>query len=333
MLWVQSLHDYWAQTGDSELLAQLYPTLQLFLTYLQTYEDVTKGLLDVPEGEWYETALIDWRGRHSRFGLSTALNAMYYGTLRDAAIVADVVGKPGDARRWSDMAHDVRRATNRYLFRAGDQRYYTAIHDGQSYPPTPHAQAWALAYGLVPARRVDRVADALIELVSDDPQERNVELYGLFWVLEALGKSRRIDEALHLIERYYGYMLDAGATTWWENLRSGERYRESLSHAWGGSPTWFLTSYVLGARRTGPNTWLVQPAFSGVDYVSGSLPLAEGELKASWLRQDPGVLTLSIVSPHGTTGEAVVPLFCDEMVLDGTAEWFGEMAGQRTRQS
>ena len=37
-----------------------------------------------------------------------------------------------------------------------------------------------------------------------------------------------------------------------------------------------LTTYLLGARRTGPTTWAVSPALSGVTQASGALPLQNG---------------------------------------------------------
>jgi hypothetical protein len=59
MLWVQSLHDYQQMTGDVQSLAQVYSVLREFMTYLEGYESPSTGLLDIPFGKWWETALID----------------------------------------------------------------------------------------------------------------------------------------------------------------------------------------------------------------------------------------------------------------------------------
>jgi alpha-L-rhamnosidase len=323
MLWVQSLHHYWVLTADVALPRQVYSALQRFMAYLASYEDVTTGLLYVPAGKWYETALVDWRGGESRRGASTALNALYYGTLVDAASIAEVLGDLAAAQAWRDRAAAVRERSNTYLFSLSDRRYSATILDEQVRPATAHAQAWALAYGLVPEGEIDHVADALVELVSADPSAPNVEIYGMFWVLEALGRSGRIDEALHLIKSHYGHMLAAGASTWWETFGSGERYRESLSHGWGGAPTWFLSTYVLGARRTGPSTWMVKPAFAGVELASGSLPLGDGMLKVDWNLNGCEETTLGIGAPAGSRGEAVIPLIGADtfIALNDVAIW------------
>jgi alpha-L-rhamnosidase len=150
-----------------------------------------------------------------------------------------------------------------------------------------------------------------------------VEMYGMFWMLEALGNSGRTSEALNIIETYYGSLLDLGATTWWETLDAHSHYGASISHGWGGAPTWFLTTYVLGARRLGANTWLVKPAFSGVRYASGSLPFQDDELQVHWERYSCGESQLELMAPVTTTGEIVLPFTNNTTVLtlNGEVIW------------
>ena len=75
----------------------------------------------------------------------------------------------------------------------------------------------------------------------------------MFWVLKGLGRANRTSAALDVIERFFGRMVQRGTTTWWENFGAIDRYNASLSHAWGSSPTWFLSEYVLGNSRDGSN--------------------------------------------------------------------------------
>jgi len=315
MLWVQSLNDYWQLTGDAQLPAKVYPVLQEFINYLASYENPTTGLLDIPFGHWSQTVLIDWAAHSSRYGQSTAVNALYYGTLLDAANVAEAMGDPASASAWRQKADFIRQQVNAHLYLATEHRYVASVFEGQPHSPSPHAQAWALACGLVPEGEISYVAHSLLELLSPDPSSPNVEIYGLFWVLKALGDAGRLTEALNIIESYYGRLLDLGATTWWEGFNAHLSYTASLSHGWGGAPTWFLTTYVLGTHRLGPDAWLVKPAFSGVSYASGSLPLQDGELEVHWERQSCEDSRLELTSPVSTTGELVVPFISATTVL------------------
>ncbi|NJN65827.1 MAG: alpha-L-rhamnosidase [Chloroflexaceae bacterium] len=255
MLWVLSLDDYWRLTADAAFLSQVYPALVDLLAYLETYENATTHLLDIPVKHWSgrdQIVLIDWAASTSWYGQSTALNALYYATLLKAADLAEHTGDASHARTWRRKAGLVRDQINLQLYRPEQGRYVATIVNGTAYAPTPQAQAWTLAYGLVPEGEQQRVADALLELLSPDPSAPNVEIYGMYWVLEALGQAQRLPDALEVIERYYGYLLDRGATTWWEGFTADRHYWAALSHGWGGAPTWFLTTWVLGARRTVP---------------------------------------------------------------------------------
>ena len=323
MLWVQSLNDYRKLTADTQFVVSVYPVLSQFMRYLESYEHPTSGLLDVPLGHWSQTALIDWAAFYSRYGQSTAINALYYDTLMDAAEMAEELGDSAGAHSWRQKANLVKRQVNADLYLDAQSRYVTTIFEGEAVPPGPHAQAWALAYGLVPEREVGDVASSLLQLLSSDPRHPNVEIYGTFWVLDALGRAGRVSEALYVTESYYGRLLDLGATTWWEHFGSHLNYRASLSHGWGAAPTWFLTTYVLGARRLAPNTWLVSPAFQGVSHASGVLPLQDGELQVYWERPRCEDRRVELTSPVGAAGDIVLPFInaTTVMTLNGQVVW------------
>jgi alpha-L-rhamnosidase len=144
----------------------------------------------------------------------------------------------------------------------------------------------------------------------------------MFWVLEGLRKSGRIENAVRLIEQQYGPLLDKGATTLWESWNSDQSYQSSLSHSWGGAPTWFLSTYLLGAQRTGPNRWQVQPAFAGVPWADGAIPLASGLVEVSWKDQPCQNQRLMVKAPPATSGEIrLSAALITEVQLAGQVIW------------
>ena len=44
--------------------------------------------------------------------------------------------------------------------------------------------------------QTDQVVAALLELLAPDPASPNLDVYGMFWVLEALGRTGHIEEAI-----------------------------------------------------------------------------------------------------------------------------------------
>lgn len=314
MLWVHSLSDYARRSGDIALLYETYPTLQAFIQHLASYQNPETGLLDLPKTTWAETAYIDTLGYSSRYGQSTALNAMYAATLSKAAAIAAQVGDHASQTLWQARSVAVQTSINTWLYLPEQGRYATNIYAGVAYPPTLYAQAWPLAYGLVPESEQERVASALLELLSADPAAPNVGTYGFYWILEGLGQAGYIDQALGVMKSYYGRMIDRGATTWWENFLADQNYANALSHGWGSAPTWFLTTYVLGARQVAPDAWALAPALFTLDEASGALPLPQGELHISWQSTGctggatSGLTHLELRAPAGTHGQVTLPL-------------------------
>jgi alpha-L-rhamnosidase len=337
MLWVNSLAEYGRLTADQSLLIELYPSLITFMQHLASYtdseEEKATGLIDLPYLHWSQIAYIEPLADNSRYGQSTAINALYYHTLLEAAWIAQQIGDQETATLWEKTASALRDSINSHLYLPSEHRYLTTIYQDVPESPTPQAQAWALAYEIPTANEAQAVGDSLLDLLSPDPEEPNVEAYGMFWVLESLGRTGRISEGLSLIQSFYGRLLDLGATTWWEGFNSDLSYKASLSHGWSGAPTWFLTTYLLGARQVGPFTWQVRPAFDSFDRIEGSLPLPQGDLQVGWKSHQTKegnsscqIIQMNINAPTETQGKLILPanpppLFA---TLNDTPIWDGQ---------
>jgi alpha-L-rhamnosidase len=305
MLWVHSLAET-IQSMPAEpgliLAADNYATLTHFMAHLENFENPETYLLDLPESHWSQNVYIDTYGRDSRAGQSTALNSLYYGTLRQAAFIAELVNDPQNGTEWGTKAQQVKQNINTVLLLPSEHRYLSNIYANRHAEPSPHAQAWPLVYDVVPVEEIPSVSDALLELLSTDPGLPNINVYGMYWALEALGKSGKINEGIDIIRQYYGYMLAKGAQTWWEVFSIYPDPNQSLSHAWGGAPTIFLSKYVLGARQSGPNQWSIQPSLNSIDHASGTIPIQNGLLHVKWNNQSCRKMTVNISSPHNTGG-------------------------------
>ncbi len=316
MLWAQSLADYTRRTGDARLARSAFPTLQDFLSYLSTRRNAETGLLDIPQGHWSTTDYLDPRASGNRYGQSTALNALYYTTLLRSAEVALALGETAQATSWNSAAGALRQSINQRFLLPGRTQYAASIYAGQVVAPSVYAQAWTLAAGVVPDDAVPAVADSLLRLLPPDPENPGVDTYGMFWVLEALSRAGRIEEGLTIMRAFYGRMLDLGAMTWWEGFASDHSYSQSYAHGWSGAPTWFLTTHVLGARQTGPFTWEVRPALSGVISATGAIPMPVGELTVAWSVQGCSAM-VDISAPDATSGVVVLPARTTNLRLNG----------------
>lgn len=323
MLWVDDLQNYTQRSGDGDLLYKLYPQVRQLTNYLERYKS-PQGLLDIPVGPWVTTDYIDSMAYNDRWGKSTAVNSMYYATLLQAAWIADHVGQSTDAQAYRLQAETVRLAINQLLYDPQTKKYYASIQpDNQYIPASIYAQAWALAYDIVPASEVDGVVTSLLKMLPLTCESPVTGTYAMYWILRALGKYGFTSEALDLIRCYYGSMLEEGATTWWENFSAINNYRNSLSHAWSSSPTWFLTTYLLGISSEDGLGWIIQPAFEGVHSASGILPLRSANLPVNWQIRPSGEALVALNAPQGTWGVFKAKLCSTNMSIsrDGDLVW------------
>ena len=149
------------------------------------------------------------------------------------------------------------------------------------------------------------------DVLEQDPY-RGVSTFFGFYVLLA----KQTVPALELIRRYWGAMLDFGATTFWEDFnldwtRNAGRIdelpvpgkddlhadfgaycyvglRHSLCHGWSCGPLPFLSERLLGVRFLEPGGAKVSvtPQDGGLEYVKGTFPTPKGIITVEKTGQD-----------------------------------------------
>lgn len=152
-----------------------------------------------------------------------------------------------------------------------------------------------------------------------------------YYQLTALAKAGRYEEALSILKTYYGGMLAAGATTFWEDfdidwLKEGARidricqdgeydihgdngahcyigYRHSLCHGWSSGPTAFLAEQVLGIEIVEPGckTIRLTPHLGGLQWAKGTYPTPYGILSVSHVMQPDGTVKTEYQAPKEIT--------------------------------
>jgi alpha-L-rhamnosidase len=356
MLWVQSLANYLRLTEDRGLAQLVYAKVDAFLNYLESLENKQTGLLNIPVEHWSKSALIDWYAyyslpKSSTAGQSASVNAMYYGTIVDASTISAFAGDVSGAGSYSRRAENLKRSINNTLFNNTEKRYISTFVQDTVVPPSLHAQAWTLAYDVPTSENVNAVAVELMRNVYlensvENPAPEKFEIYGTYWILEALAKSKRYNDAVRLINNYYYPMIERwGATTWWESfdINRGVSYIQSLSHGWGSSPTWFLTTRIAGVRQVSPTRWEARPPFSGVKFAEATIPLGPNKLPLSFRWDEDSCLKhkIQINAPNTFSGKVVLPYGTNNglnglvIIIDGKIAWANNtpLNSQITRES
>jgi alpha-L-rhamnosidase len=297
--WVRSLHNLYRYTGDRGVVADLAPVAERTLRWFEDYLG-DDGLLHGVTG-WL---LLDWASVYST-GCSSILNALWARALEDLAEIQDWLGNTGTAS-WARSRYEGVRAGFDSFWDEDRGVYVDHVVEGTPQRvAAQHGGAAALAAGIVPADRWDRVvarltdrsrlvrhswvmdpvtvdggSDGYIHLVMGYPEpvwdveEQMVEAEPFFRyvVHDGLARAGRADLVAGLC-RDWSVFLDAGETTWPECWTGGTR-----CHGWSSTPTRDLVVHTLGITPAEPGyaSVRVAPALGDLEWARATVPTPHG---------------------------------------------------------
>ena len=155
--WLHSVHNLYRYTGDRDLVAELLVPAERMMRWFESYLG-DDGLLHDVSG-W---ALIDWASVYVS-GCSSIINGLWARALEELAEIARWLGNEGTAA-WADRRYEGVKAGFEVFWDEGRGSYVDHVVDGVvRRPMSQHGGATALAAGLVPADRVDRVLDRILD--------------------------------------------------------------------------------------------------------------------------------------------------------------------------
>lgn len=224
------------------------------------------------------------------------------------ARVARILGRDEDASRYAEFADRIAVAWR--------QAYLHA--DGTTATDTQAAYVRALAFGLIPDELRERAADRLVELIRDAGTHVGTGFLATGHLLPALAETGHADVAYDLLAQRtapsWGYMLDRGATTIWEDWEGIDEHgdaHESLNHYSKGAAIRFLHTHTLGLRQAEGSTGWEQVVIApvpggGLTWARGSHDGPQGTIAVEW-RIEGERMRLRAEIPSGTTALVVLP--------------------------
>jgi hypothetical protein len=276
-------HD-WRRTGQTEFITKWYDRLVAEKLNAERRRDdgliVTDMKKDNPDWPKCERDGYDLRPVNSE------VNAYYYRSLVMMAELATALGKGDDAAAFAERAKKVRAAFDATFV----DRSTGLIVDGESSKHSSlHANALALAFGLVPEERRGRTADFIVS------RGRACSPYFMLYVLEALrvcGREREIYDALLAADdRSWLGMLDFGATMGMEAWNLKVKPNLDVNHSWAAVPLHFFATWILGVNTTAPGgkDISVMPHLGPLEWAEGVVPTSAGRIRVRAERHDGSI--------------------------------------------
>jgi len=302
LIWVLMVRDFWAQTGDIEVLETQIDAVRAAMCS-SAWVEGTSGLWTGDHGHIFA----DWAAnRHTRIGENGLLNAFRVAALGAVAEIEDALGHIAQAQSAREEVARVRQIFQTLWDPTRGQYAACRVDNQLSAAPALHANVLALAYGITTEttelptlnyvrRQLGRCHDL------DEPDR--IELYFLYYALRALYDRGLAQDAEDLMRNMYRPMKEAGAWSLWETLSRGRIATGSHCHGWACSPNVYLTREALGihvATPGHPNDLVFSPVVETLTRAEGVVPHRLGLIHAAW-RVEGETLRYRVVAPAGVT--------------------------------
>lgn len=302
------LADYYLYTGDGALVSELLPAVDRALAVYETWAQ-PDGLVPDQNDLWN---FIDWTspgsrdqwsavGSHGEVAtgrVTTILNMLIVAAYQSASTLHLASGNSARAAILQQKQTRLLDALIDRFWNAGSGRFC----DGTAHPhsSSQHPQAVGLHYGLFD----DAHRAAALTALLDDEVIRT-DFYFQYFVLNALSLGGHGAEALAVIRRMWGPMVEAGSPTIWETTLGKEEFNGagSLCHAFACAPLYFMQATLLGVRPLQPGfrEFSLTPQSLGLTSACGTIPTPHGLISIEWHRQPDGSLRGVIDVPPSTT--------------------------------
>ena len=322
--WVRALARYFEYSGDAQLIRELAPTAVEVLAAFERYR-ARDGLIRGMAG-WI---FIDW-AMTQKSEVVGALDALYAAALDDFAMLSERVLE--DFHAAIDLGARANRTREAFqMLWDADRGLYVDAADpyGPMRRVSQQTNAIAIVSGCASRDRWDQILKNVLDegrlkitpTISDNrvpyiSQRMNPADYMKFdeegdivaaqpffcsILHDAVVRAGRRDLIPELCLKWWP-QIEKGNTTF-EEYWSGPVGEASRCHAWSATPTYDLSTHVLGVRpaESGYSKAEIRPRFGHLQKLSGRVPTPRGMIEFSLARDAGGKINL----PAGVTADVL----------------------------
>ncbi|KAH7317833.1 glycoside hydrolase family 78 protein [Rhexocercosporidium sp. MPI-PUGE-AT-0058] len=319
VLGLKAFTDYVSQSNDLTWAHKTWAKWQLQTDWILSKLNSTTGLLS------FSSAFLGPASGGS------AVSCALLETLNNLQVVASAIDDHNAAKQYQTQASNLREAINNLLWNDKLGVYSLSLDSPDDYSVS--GLSFCITSGAANATQTVRMLSALPNLklgpgYKDSSQANSSDTTIAIspntngFLLAALTSPNSTDQSstvLQLLRSLWGAMLSNRETSTgasWEYLdqhgNPGLSLFTSLSHPWGGAPTYILTEYAAGIRQAkgvagfGYANWVVNPSGGlamGLRRASAKVVTAYGgNLEVQWSVKSNNTLNVRISAPKKTSG-------------------------------
>ena len=326
--WVIALHDYYQYTGDLSFVRDLFPKMCSLMQFCEGRVN-EHGFMEGYREDW---VFIDWADMDNK-GEVAFEQILFCRSLEIAALFADMFGEERQAALWMERAQRLRKAVVDVFW---DEEQGGLVHSRRNGELNRHMTKYANLFALMFNFMDEAKAESIRERVlKNDKVQPIVTPYMRFYELATMCEMGEHDQVREEINRYWGGMLDLGATSFWEKYDPAESgdahyamydrpFAKSLCHSWGASPLYLIGKYFLGVRPLTPGyeTYSIEPHLGGLEWMEGAVPLPDGQVELEVTKR-----SIKVTATAGTGklrfNSVTEPMLANEAEHDALIELVG----------
>lgn len=314
--WIMGEADYYRHTADQKYLRTLHDPLVRLLDYMagelngQSYFANTRKA-------W---PFVDWSPEFDKDTpqARAATQFEFYKAFSDGAWLLSKMGDSARAEKYHARAEAIRTAARNTALSASTDTFGDRWQEN----------AMAIYSGVANAKETA----SIWQNVLSHPPKLMITPYYNFYAISAMADAGHRRDALDWIRKYWGGMIDEGATSFWEGYDpswpkqdfhahlqadDGEGYFVSLAHGWSSGATVWLSEQILGVRPIEPGfrQAAIRPDLAGLQWARGSVPTPSGAIRVDY-KTSGTELDAQIDLPVGIAARVSMPACAGENSVD-----------------
>lgn len=218
------------------------------------------------------------------------------------AEIAEILGKPGDAKKYANLAEGARKA-----FR------YIAVNEGRIVSDRQAEYIRAITFDLLDEEEKKQAAHDLNQLVIEKDYHLNTGFLSTPSLCEVLADYGFLETAYRVLLQdtmpSWLYQVKKGATTIWENWDGINEQGEpsaSLNHYSKGAVTGWLFTGVCGIHVENKKITIKPQPYPALGYARAVYQSPLGEIVSGW-KYDGNTVTYEIQIPANAEADIVLP--------------------------
>jgi len=289
--WVFWVWDYYIETGDREMIADIFEQLIKVGQYIKNSENKETGLIDWGNDPGYDSGIVDWPNRYGYDRQTTQRTVLSVNAYLDYLYIsklASELNRGEISERFAGYADAILSAIQRQLWDEEQNAYIDGLFaDGsKSKHASQQANAMMLALNLTEGEQTSGVMAAVKRA------GHSTAPYLIRFLIQAYGNHDEDDALMEYLcnpeGRNWAYILADGGSFTYENWRGrkentiGEVSESHPAGAYGAIIA--LQEYILGVKALLPQYAHVQirPHTGSLRFANGKIPTQRGPIFVDW---------------------------------------------------